>query len=64
MEPHIGRIAFNLGILVLMLSIIPLSFLNRDSPEFVADVIALTVSISFLILVAWDVRRQVKRVKP
>jgi len=60
LEPNTGRLAFNIGILLVFLSALPLPWLSRDSAEFVVDVIALAISLIFLGLVVWDVRRQVK----
>lgn len=64
MEPHIGRIAFNIAILLVTLILIALPFLNMQSAEFVTAVLALIISLVFLLLIAWDVRRQVKREIP
>lgn len=66
MEPHVGRIAFTLGIFVLILALIPLPFLRRDSAEFTVSLIAAILSSVFLGFVIWSVRRQVHilRVKP
>lgn len=60
MAPVVGRIAFNIGFLLVILSLIPLPFLPRNSPEFVVCVIALITSSIFLALVIWDVRRQAR----
>ena len=60
MDPSIGRVAFNLAFLFLVMALIPLPFLDMNSAEFVVDTIALIVSALFLIFVSWDVRRQVK----
>lgn len=60
-DPSIGRIAFNLGLTFLILAIMPLFVIRVDSPEFVVDVIAIVILVVFLIVVSWDVRRQVKR---
>lgn len=60
MDPTIGRTAFNLAVLFLVLSLIPLPFLDRSSAEFVVDVIALAISTLFLSIVTWDVRRQAR----
>jgi hypothetical protein len=49
---------FNFGIIVLFLALIPLPFLDPESPEFVADVIGLSVCLLFLFAVFFDVRRQ------
>jgi len=59
-DPTIGRTAFNLAVLFLVLSLIPLPFLDRSSAEFVVDVIALAISTLFLSIVTWDVRRQAR----
>jgi len=63
MDPSIGRVAFNIAVLLIVLSLIPLPFLDRDSAEFVVDVLALVISVTFLVIVTWDVRRQVKMVQ-
>jgi len=61
MDPSLGRIAFRLGIMVLSLSILPLFIIDWNSAEFVVDVIAILISVIFLVLVSWDVRRQVEK---
>jgi len=61
MEPHLGRIAFNISVLLLVLALIPLPFLKNESAEFIVDVLALIILLAFLFLVIWDVRRQAKR---
>lgn len=63
MEPHIGRAAFTVGIFILILALIPLPFLRRDSPEFVVDIVAIIVSLGILGFVIWDVRKQVRTSK-
>jgi len=60
MAPVLGRIAFNLGVLLIVLSLIPLPFLPVGSAEFIVDVIALICSSIFTALVVWDVRRQAR----
>jgi hypothetical protein len=49
---------FNFGIIVLFLALIPLPFLDPGSPEFVVDVIGLSVCLMFLFAVFLDIRRQ------
>jgi len=61
MNPVIGRIAFNLGMTVLVLALIPLFIISPDSAEFYVDIIALIFISIFLAIVIWDVRRQVKK---
>ena len=58
MHQSLGRIMFNLGIIVLLMGLIPLPFLDPASPEFLVDTIGLAVDILFLIGVYLDVRRQ------
>jgi len=60
MSPIVGRVAFNLGVLLIVLSLIPLPFLPVGSAEFIVDVIALVLSSIFLALVVWSVRRQAR----
>ncbi|MGY4706293.1 hypothetical protein ACVNPS_00860 [Candidatus Bipolaricaulota sp. J31] len=61
MAPHIGRIAFSLGLTVLLLALFCLPFLEPGSAEFVVDLIAIAMATAFLGLVAWSVRREVKK---
>ncbi|HDN17734.1 hypothetical protein B6U74_04745 [Candidatus Bathyarchaeota archaeon ex4484_205] len=59
MNPQVGRLAFNLGVLIVFLSIIPLLYsIPIDSAEFIVDIIALFTGIIFLIVVAILVRRE------
>ncbi len=60
MAPAVGKLAFTMGILAIIMALVPLPFLERDSPEFTVDVIALIVASIFLALVVWDVRRQAR----
>lgn len=61
MDPSTGRVAFNIGVLLVFLALIPLPFLDFNSAEFIVDVIALAVSLAFLLYVSYDVRKQVKQ---
>jgi len=63
MDPSIGRVAFNLAFLFLVMALIPLPFLDVNSAEFVVDTVALIISALFLAIVTWEVRRQVKMTK-
>ncbi|MCK4328478.1 hypothetical protein KAX02_01400 [candidate division WOR-3 bacterium] len=63
MEPHIGKIVFTVGIFILILALIPLPFLRRDSPEFVVDIVAIIVSLGILGFVILNVRKQVRTSK-
>jgi len=58
-----GKIAFTVGIFILILALIPLPFLRRGSPEFIVDIVAIIVTLVFLGLVIWNVRRQVRTFK-
>jgi len=49
-----------MGILVVLLALVPLPFLDRNSPEFLVDVVALVLGSTFLALVVWNVRRQAR----
>lgn len=60
MAPHIGKVAFHLGMTALVLALIPLPFLRPGSPEFVVDLIALVTAATFLGLIAWLVRREAR----
>ncbi|RLE68389.1 MAG: hypothetical protein DRJ34_03120 [Thermoprotei archaeon] len=61
MNPVIGRIAFNLGITILILALLPLFIISPNSAEFYVDIMALIFISIFLAIVIWDVRRQVKK---
>jgi len=60
MAPTVGRIAFTIGVFLVILSLIPLPFLPVGSAEFVVDVMAFLLSSIFLALVVWNVRRQAR----
>ncbi len=60
MGPVVGRIAFTVGLFLVILALIPLPFLEWGSAEFVVDVLALIMSSSFLAYVVWRVRREVR----
>ena len=64
MEPHIGKVAFNLAMLLLVLISFSLLIVKRGSAEFIVALIALGISLAFLGLVVWDVKRQVKASVP
>ncbi|HBR09994.1 hypothetical protein LR021_05450 [Candidatus Bipolaricaulota bacterium] len=59
MAPYVGRIAFTVGLFVLIFALIPLPFLERDSPEFVASLIAAAISSFWLGFIIWSIRRAV-----
>ena len=60
MEPHIGRLAFNIGMLLLVLCVFSLLMVRRGSAEYYIDLLSLGIIIFFLSLVVWDVRREAK----
>ena len=64
MEPHVGKVAFNLAMLLLVLISFSLLIVKRDSAEFVVGLIALGISLTFLGIAVWDVKRQVKASTP
>ncbi|MCK4450653.1 MAG: hypothetical protein KAW49_04975 [Anaerolineae bacterium] len=64
MAPTIGRLAFTIGFSVFLLALIMLPCLDPGSAEFVADVLALLLSGTFLGLVVWSVRRAVRLPTP
>ena len=59
-HPKVGRVAFNLAFYFTFMSGILLPFLCRDSPEFVAAVLAFIFSLAFLLIVIWEVRREAR----
>ncbi|MGC9014155.1 MAG: hypothetical protein ACP5KW_07285 [Thermoproteota archaeon] len=61
MNPEIGRISFNISVLILLLSIFSLTVVKKDSAEFIVDIIVMIIVITFSVIVAYDIRRQVKK---
>lgn len=61
MDPSTGRVAFNIGVLLVFLALISLPFLDFNSAEFIVAVIALAISLAFLLFVSYEVRKQVKQ---
>ena len=64
MEPQVGKVAFNLAMVLLVLISFSLLIVKRGSAEFIVALIGLGISLAFLGLVLWDVRRQVKTSVP
>lgn len=60
MEPRIGRLAYNLAFVVLIFALVPLFFLEVNSPEFVVAMLTLIFDSLFILFVTFEVRRQVK----
>lgn len=60
MGPVLGRVAFTVGIFLVILALLPLPFLEWGSAEFVVDVLALAMSSAFLGYVVWRVRQEVR----
>lgn len=60
MEPRTGRLAYNLAFVVLIFALVPLFFLEVNSPEFVIAMLTLIFDSLFIFLVTFEVRRQVK----
>ena len=60
MGPVVGRIAFTVGVFLVILALIPLPFLEWGSPEFVVDVLALLMSGSFLTYITVRIYREAR----
>ncbi len=61
MGPRIGKLAFTMGLIILLLGILVLPFLPLTSGEFVVDVMAICTISIFLLLLTWYIRRQSKK---
>ncbi|MGQ4895091.1 MAG: hypothetical protein ACP6IQ_10765 [Candidatus Njordarchaeia archaeon] len=61
MDPRLGRIAFNIGIFLLLISIIPLFFVEKGSASYIIGMISTVVSLIFLLIVIYEIRREVKK---
>lgn len=60
LDPTVGRMALNVAMLLIVLSLISLLFVGRNSFEFMLAVAAFLVSGGFLALVSFDIRREAK----
>jgi len=60
MDPTIGRIAVNIGMLLVVLSAISLVLVDTSSFEFLLAVVSLVISVGFLVAVSYDIRREAK----
>ncbi|MCD6563494.1 MAG: hypothetical protein J7K23_06210 [Thermoproteales archaeon] len=61
MDPRLGRIAFNIGIFLLLISIIPLFFVEKGSASYIIGIVSTVVSLIFLLIVIYEIRREVKK---
>ena len=57
MAPAVGKVAFTIGVAVLIMALFGLLYVEPGSPEFVVDILALVFITAFLGLVIWNVRR-------
>lgn len=60
MNPLLGQAAFSMGLTIFVMALVVLPFIDRQSPEFVADVLALIFSGLFTLMIVWQVRRAAK----
>jgi len=57
MAPAVGKVAFTIGIAVLVMALFALFHVKPYSSGFVVTVLALVFDLIFLGLLAWNVRR-------
>ena len=60
MDPRLAKFLLTSGIFILIMSIWVLHQLKSGSPEYVAGLTALFISLIFIAYVAVDVRRQAR----
>lgn len=60
MDPVIGHLALNLGMVILVLALISLPFVNRDSPEFLIAIFGIVLSGGFIAIVSYEIRREAR----
>lgn len=60
MDPRLAKFLLTSGIFILIMSIWVLPQLESGSPEYVAGLTALFISLIFIVYVAVDVRRQAR----
>ncbi len=58
MDSRTGRVIFQTAFFFVFMSAILFFFLEEGSASFVANTLAFTVSLIFLLVVTWEVRRQ------
>jgi di/tricarboxylate transporter len=62
MDPRIGKLAFIIGIFILLLGLFILPFLSPSSGEFVVDIMAIIIIIIFLFALVWYIRRETRTI--
>jgi len=60
MDPGIGRLALNLGMVLLVLALMSLPFVDRNSPEFLLAIFGIVVSGGFIVLVSYEIRKEAR----
>ncbi len=58
MDPGIGRLALNLGMIVFVLALISLLFVDRNSPEFLMAIFGIVLSGGFIAIVSYEIRKE------
>ena len=59
MTPLVGKILFNLAVIMVLMDLVALPFLEWDSAEFVVAIIALMILLALITFVVVAVRRSV-----
>lgn len=57
MAPSVAKTAFTIALSVILMGLCALLWIDPESPEFVADILAMTIAGVFLVVLIWHVRR-------
>ena len=60
MNPVVARYALVTSFFILILSLGVLPFLSPERPEFTPDIMAIIITLVFIALVIYDVRKQAR----
>lgn len=58
MDPRTGRVVFHAAFFLVFMSAILFFFLEIGSASSVANTLAFLISLAFLLVIIWEVRRQ------
>jgi len=61
MNPKLAKGMLTLAFFVLIMALIVLPFQKPGTPEYIPNMIAIILSLSFIFLIIYDVRRQIAR---
>ncbi len=63
MDPVVARPIIYFVMILLFMALVSLPFLDPGSPEFAVDMISVIVLLILLAIIAYDIRRTIKRAR-